>query len=59
MGVIDAEPLRQFGLSWQHCCFGWACCGGGYVGWLMELHFEDVSEGWVFRIFSVGGEVLG
>jgi hypothetical protein len=30
---------------------------GGYVGWLMELHFGDVSEGWVFRIFGDGGEV--
>jgi hypothetical protein len=24
---------------------------------LMELHFGDVSEGWVFRIFDDGGEV--
>jgi hypothetical protein len=32
--------------------------GGGYVGWLVQLHFGDVSKGWVFRIFSDGGEVL-
>jgi hypothetical protein len=29
------------------------------VGWLIELHFWDVTEGWVFRIFNDGGEVLG
>jgi hypothetical protein len=32
---------------------------GGYVGWLVELHFGDVSEGWVFRTFGNGGEDLG
>jgi hypothetical protein len=28
------------------------------LGWLIESHLGDISEGWVFRIFDDGGEVL-
>jgi hypothetical protein len=37
----------------------WPCYGVGGVDWPVELHFGDVSEGWVFWIFNDGGLDLG
>jgi hypothetical protein len=40
---------------------GWWMRGlvGGCMGWLVELQFGGVSEGWVFLTFDDGREDLG
>jgi hypothetical protein len=37
---------------------GWLV-DGGCVGWLVELKFGAVSEGWVFLTFDNGREDMG
>jgi hypothetical protein len=59
VGVTDMEPLCQFGLSRSTTVLAGPYRGDGYVGWLVELHFGVVSEGWVLWVFSNGGEDLG
>jgi hypothetical protein len=65
-GEIDAEPLRQFGLSWQCCHFGWALllwwkCGlvdrVALRGYLQRLGVQDLWKWWGGSGLTVGGGV--
>jgi hypothetical protein len=62
--VIDAEPLRRFGLNWQHRCFGWALswwwiCGlvDGVALWgcLRRLGVQDLWRWWGGSGLTIGG----
>jgi hypothetical protein len=51
LAKVPAEVIDDVGVAWLRC-------GGSGVGWLVEVHFGDVSKGWVFWIFDDGGEGL-
>jgi hypothetical protein len=64
--VTAAEPLRQFGLSWQRRCFGWALLrwwicgladGVALRGCLQRLGVQDVRRWWGGSGLTVGGGV--
>jgi hypothetical protein len=48
-GEIGVEPLHHFGLA----LLRW-----WMVSWLVEVHFGDLSDDWVFWTFVDGGEGL-